>query len=192
MPKRPYPRYQHRHNAVLLAVCRDPARKQKDIAKATGYSPSQVSRILCSPDFQQVYDLLVRDAASEARSKMAGPHQQPQLRDPLSPPLYCGFLGYRAFVVRSIDILCAALGATNRKMIGNRRIAAHHRTINCAIMRCPSALKRRTLAHVAGRGHGSGACSEVGVATCARSSWQGRRKDDCRRRGVHVSLPATK
>ena len=69
MPKRPYPRYQHRHNAILLAVCRDPSQKQKEIAKATGYSPSQVSRILCSPEFQQVYDLLIRDAASDARSK---------------------------------------------------------------------------------------------------------------------------
>jgi hypothetical protein len=29
---------------------RNPARKQKEIAKATGYSPSQVSRILCSPE----------------------------------------------------------------------------------------------------------------------------------------------
>jgi hypothetical protein len=39
MPKRPYPRYQRRHHAILLAVCRDPGKKQKDIAKiklATG------------------------------------------------------------------------------------------------------------------------------------------------------------
>ena len=69
MPKRPYPRFQHRHNAVLLAVCRDPARKQKEIAKATGYSPSQVSRILCSPDFHAVYDHLLREVVLEARSK---------------------------------------------------------------------------------------------------------------------------
>jgi len=69
MPKRPYPRYQRRHTAILLAICGNPAQKQKDIAKATGYSPSQVSRILCSPEFQQVYDLLIQDAASEARSK---------------------------------------------------------------------------------------------------------------------------
>jgi hypothetical protein len=39
------------------------------IAKATGYSPSQVSRILCSPDFQQVYASLIKDAAFEARSE---------------------------------------------------------------------------------------------------------------------------
>jgi hypothetical protein len=69
MPKRPYPRFQHRHNAVLIAVCRDPAAKQKDIAKATGYSPSQVSRILCSPGFQEVWDLLIRETFVDARSK---------------------------------------------------------------------------------------------------------------------------
>jgi hypothetical protein len=69
MPKRPYPRYQHRHNAVLLAVCRDPARKQKEIAKVTGYSPSQVSRILRSPEFQQVFDLVLREAVVDARSE---------------------------------------------------------------------------------------------------------------------------
>ena len=69
MPKRPYPRFQHRHNAVLIAVCRDPAAKQKDIAKATGYIPSQVSRILCSPGFQEVWYLLIRETFVDARSK---------------------------------------------------------------------------------------------------------------------------
>ena len=69
MPKRPYPHYQRRHHAILLSVCRNPGIKQKDIAKETGYSPSQVSRILCSPDFQQAYDMLIREAANEARSK---------------------------------------------------------------------------------------------------------------------------
>jgi hypothetical protein len=53
----------------LLSACRDPAKKQKDIAKETGYSPSQVSRILCSPDFQQAYDMIVREAALEGHSK---------------------------------------------------------------------------------------------------------------------------
>ena len=69
MPKRPYPRYQRRHHAILLSVCRNPAKKQNEIAKETGYSPSQVSRILCSPDFREQYDLLIREAASEARSR---------------------------------------------------------------------------------------------------------------------------
>ena len=45
--------------------------KQTDIAKATGYSPSQVSRILCSPDFQQVYNSLISEAALESRSQLS-------------------------------------------------------------------------------------------------------------------------
>jgi transcriptional regulator with XRE-family HTH domain len=69
MPKRPYPHYRHRHYAVLLAACRDPSQTQKEIAKATGYSPSQVSRILCSPDFRQLYDSLIKESALEARSE---------------------------------------------------------------------------------------------------------------------------
>jgi hypothetical protein len=69
MPKRPYPRYQRRHHAILLAACRDPSKKQKEIAKETGYSESQVSRIVCSPDFLETYDMLMREAAYEARSK---------------------------------------------------------------------------------------------------------------------------
>jgi hypothetical protein len=68
MAQRPYPRYQHRHNAVLIAACRDPSQTQKEIAKATGYSVSQVSRILCSPDFQQVYGTLTKEVAVEAQS----------------------------------------------------------------------------------------------------------------------------
>lgn len=69
MPKRPYPSYQRRHHAILLAACRDPGKKQKQIAEETGYSESQVSRIMCSPNFLQTYDMLMREAASEARSK---------------------------------------------------------------------------------------------------------------------------
>jgi hypothetical protein len=56
MPKRPYPRYQRRHHAILLSICRDPSKKQKDIAKETGYSESQVSRILCSPEFHEAWN----------------------------------------------------------------------------------------------------------------------------------------
>ena len=69
MPKRPYPSYRRRHHAILLSICRDPAKKQKEIAKETGYSESQVSRILCSPEFLATYDMLIREAAFEARSK---------------------------------------------------------------------------------------------------------------------------
>jgi Homeodomain-like domain len=69
MPKRPYPSYQRRHHAILLAACRDPGKKQKDIAKETGYSESQVSRIMCSPDFLEAYNMLIREAAFELRSQ---------------------------------------------------------------------------------------------------------------------------
>jgi hypothetical protein len=55
--------------AILVAVVGNPSQKQKDIAKATGYSPSQVSRILCSPEFQELYDVLIREAVVDARSE---------------------------------------------------------------------------------------------------------------------------
>src|SRR5262245_47964394 len=67
MPKRPYPRYRRRHHAILLAACRDPSKTQRQIAEETGYSLSQLSRIMCSPDFQQVYDSLIREHAFELR-----------------------------------------------------------------------------------------------------------------------------
>jgi predicted XRE-type DNA-binding protein len=69
MPKRPYPHYQRRHRAILLAILENPALKQKEIAKATGYSESQVSRILCSPEFKEIHDLCLWETARDARSK---------------------------------------------------------------------------------------------------------------------------
>jgi hypothetical protein len=69
MPKRPYPHYQRRHRAILLAILENPALKQKEIAKATGYSELQVSRILCSPEFQEIHDLCIWETARDARSK---------------------------------------------------------------------------------------------------------------------------
>jgi hypothetical protein len=69
MPKRPYPRHRRRHTAILIAALEDPTQTQKQIAKTTGYSESQVSRIMCSEDFQMMYDVLLREAAVNARSK---------------------------------------------------------------------------------------------------------------------------
>jgi transcriptional regulator with XRE-family HTH domain len=69
MPKRPYPRYQRRHDAIMLRILENPMQTQKEIAKATGYSPSQISRILCSPDFQAQYDVRMQESALLARSK---------------------------------------------------------------------------------------------------------------------------
>ncbi len=53
MPKRPYPRWQRRHDAVLQFLLQNPSKKLNDCARAAGYSPSQVSRIVNSPDFQE-------------------------------------------------------------------------------------------------------------------------------------------
>jgi hypothetical protein len=52
VPKHHYPKPQRRHDAILLEILERPC-QTKEIAKATGYSPSQVSRILCSPEFQE-------------------------------------------------------------------------------------------------------------------------------------------
>ena len=55
MPKRPYPRWQRRHEAVLLWLLQNLSKSMKLCARETGYSPSQVSRIFNSPDFQHHY-----------------------------------------------------------------------------------------------------------------------------------------
>jgi hypothetical protein len=69
MTIRPYPHYQRRHDAILLSILENPLRTNKEIAKATGYTPSQVSRIVCSPDFRAVYEIMIHEAAFDARSR---------------------------------------------------------------------------------------------------------------------------
>ena len=69
MTKRPYPRYQRRHDAILLAILENPVQTNKQIAKATGYSPSQISRIVCAPDFLYLYDAAFGKVAQGARTK---------------------------------------------------------------------------------------------------------------------------
>jgi hypothetical protein len=64
MPKRHYPTHQRRHDAILLEILGGPCRTQKEIAKATGYNPSQVSRILRSPDFQERYEAVFQPISS--------------------------------------------------------------------------------------------------------------------------------
>ena len=59
MPKRPYPRWQRRHEAVLTWLLQNPAKKLKDCARELGYTPSQISRIVNSPDFQRRYHTAV-------------------------------------------------------------------------------------------------------------------------------------
>ena len=69
MPQRPYPRYQRRHDVILLAILENPLQTQKDIAKATAYSPSQISRIMSSPAFLERYELIFCGLAGDARSQ---------------------------------------------------------------------------------------------------------------------------
>lgn len=46
------PKWQTRHGAVLKYMLEKPSAKQQDIAEATGYSRSHISRIVCSDDFR--------------------------------------------------------------------------------------------------------------------------------------------
>lgn len=59
MPKRPYPHYRRKHNAILVSILQNPSQTNREIAQATGYSPSHVSRIICSPEFQSLYDTFI-------------------------------------------------------------------------------------------------------------------------------------
>jgi hypothetical protein len=47
-----YPNWCRRHANVLKWLIEHPANKQKDCARALGYSESQVSRIVNSPGFK--------------------------------------------------------------------------------------------------------------------------------------------
>jgi AraC-like DNA-binding protein len=53
VPKRPYPSWQRRHEAVLTWLVEHPAGTLEECARATGYSRSHLSRITCSPDFRR-------------------------------------------------------------------------------------------------------------------------------------------
>ena len=56
MDRCPHPHWQPRHEQVLLWFLRNPSGRQYDCAKATGYTPSQISRIVNSPDFKLRYE----------------------------------------------------------------------------------------------------------------------------------------
>ena len=62
----------------------------KEIAQATGYCPSQISRILCSPDFLRLYDAAFLKVAHGARTKW-----QDSLKDVPEPPLFFSFVRIR-------------------------------------------------------------------------------------------------
>jgi hypothetical protein len=56
LPNTPYPRWQHRHESVLLWLFENPTKTLGECAKATGYSPTHLSRITRSPDFLWHYE----------------------------------------------------------------------------------------------------------------------------------------
>ena len=54
MPHRKkYPSWQRRYEGVLIWLLEHPTAKLSDCARVTGYSPSQISRIVNSPEFKQ-------------------------------------------------------------------------------------------------------------------------------------------
>jgi hypothetical protein len=55
MDRKTHPSWQRRHETVLLFFLEYPASSIAACAAATGYSPWQVSRIACSPDFRRHY-----------------------------------------------------------------------------------------------------------------------------------------
>lgn len=65
MPKRPYPTWRRRHEALLEYLLAFPGATQKQAAAETGYSASQVSRIVNAEDFRVLYDA-ARDHALAA------------------------------------------------------------------------------------------------------------------------------
>ena len=79
MPKRPYPAWQRRHTAVLLWLLEHPGGKLYTCAAATGYSASQVSRIINSPEFRRRYTAAREAAFREAYfRRMFGPRKRDQ------------------------------------------------------------------------------------------------------------------
>ncbi len=58
LPRRPYPRWQRRHEAILRLMVEKPHLMRSEIANATGYSHWQVSRIMNAPDFRARYKQL--------------------------------------------------------------------------------------------------------------------------------------
>ena len=51
----PHPRWQRRHEAILTLLVDKPHLMRSEVARATGYSRWQVSRIINAPDFRARY-----------------------------------------------------------------------------------------------------------------------------------------
>ena len=72
MPKRPYPSWQRRHESVLLWLLEHPTAGLKKCDEATGYSPSQLSRITCSSEFRRRYRAAFEAAQREVARRLIG------------------------------------------------------------------------------------------------------------------------
>jgi hypothetical protein len=70
MTKRPYPRWERRHEAVLLWLLEHPTATLREGAVATGYSPSHLSRITCSPEFRQQMLILRAELERQVLSRV--------------------------------------------------------------------------------------------------------------------------
>ncbi len=79
MPKRPYPPWQRRHEGVLLYLLKHPSATLAQCAQATGYSPSQVSRITCSSEFNRRYEEALASFRAEALKEHQHRAQEPKL-----------------------------------------------------------------------------------------------------------------
>ena len=70
MPRRPYPRWQRRHEAVLLWCLQNPGGKLKGCAREVSYSRTHVSRIINSPDFRKRYNAALEAGRLDAYRRM--------------------------------------------------------------------------------------------------------------------------
>jgi hypothetical protein len=79
MPK-PYPRFNRRHQGVMLWLLDHPAATLTQCAAELGYSRTWVSRIVNSPEFRQRYSAAMGEVARE------------KIRNLLSPPTAPGVI----------------------------------------------------------------------------------------------------
>ncbi len=70
MPRRPYPAWQRRHEAVLLYLLERPAARLDEVARATGYTCWQISRITHSPEFARRYREALDKAQGDAAARL--------------------------------------------------------------------------------------------------------------------------
>jgi len=75
MPRRAYPRWRRRHEAILRLMVDKPQLKRSEVATATGYSRWQVSRIMNAPDFRARYRelraVIDRELASQYMERLS-------------------------------------------------------------------------------------------------------------------------